>query len=190
MRGILWRVGVACGLAAALGACESKTVTAQNASTAEVAEKLKEAGVTRESFLSPGQWQMTMRITEMKIPGMPPEVAGRMKSAMGEARTFDHCVTEEEAKKPKEDFFSGDKSAACRYDSFTMGGGKMAMVMQCNHDTGKQVVKMDGTYGSDSYHMVMASEMTGKAGSPVGGMTFNATMDAKRTGVCTGKESQ
>ncbi|CAN5331474.1 hypothetical protein BH10PSE13_BH10PSE13_20300 [soil metagenome] len=144
----------------------------------------------QESFLSPGQWQMKMTINDMKIPGMPPAMAGRMKSAMGEARTFDHCVTEEEAKKPKEDFFSGDKAAACRYDSFTMGGGKMAMVMQCNHATGKQVVTMDGTYGPDSYKMTMASVMTGKPGSPVAGMTFNATMDAKRTGVCTGKESK
>jgi hypothetical protein len=131
---------------------------------------------------------MTMTITDMKIPGMPPEMAGRMKSAMGEARTFDHCVTEEEAKKPKEDFFSGDKTAACRYDNFTMGGGKMAMVMQCKHDSGKQTVKMDGSYGPDSYRMTMSSVMEGQPGSPVGGMTFNATMDAKRTGVCAGKE--
>lgn len=188
MNGITRRITLAGTFVLALAGCESKTVTAQNASTAEVAQKVKESGIVKDNFISPGQWRMTMTINDMNIPGMPPEMATRMKSAMGEAKTFEHCVTEEEAKKPKEDFFSGSKDAACRYDNFTMGGGKMSMVMQCNQQTGKQTVRMDGTYGPDSYHITMASAMEGKPGSPVGGMTFNATMDAKRTGVCTGKD--
>ncbi len=189
MRHFIRRVWVAGGLALTLAACGgSKTVTAENASTAEVAAKVQQSGITDQGFVSPGRWQMTMTITDMKIPGMPPEVAQKMKGATGQARTFEHCVTEEEAKKPREDFFSGDKAAACRYDHFTMGDGKVSMQMQCAHDTGKQTVKMDGTYSADSYRMTMASKVEGRPGSPVGGMTFDAVMDARRLGVCTGKE--
>lgn len=177
------------GLLVGISACDSKTVTVENATTAEVAEKVKQSGMAEEVFVSPGSWQMTMTITDMKIPGMPPEVSQKMKGAIGQPRTYEHCVTEEEAKKPKEDFFSGDKAAACRYDHFTMGGGKVSMQMQCAHNTGKQTVKMDGTYAPDSYRMTMASTVEGKSGSPVGGMTFDAVMDAKRLGVCTGKEA-
>lgn len=190
MRDVTMRAGVAASLVLALAACESRTVTAENASTAEVAAKVKASGIADEGFISAGRWQMTMTITDMTIPGMPPEMAEKMKGNLGQARTFEHCVTAEEAKKPKEDFFSGDKAAACRYDHFAMSKGKVSMVMRCAHETGSQTVKMDGTYGPDAYRMTMASTAAGKPGSPIGGMTFNATMQAKRLGVCTGREAQ
>ncbi|CAN5331541.1 hypothetical protein BH10PSE13_BH10PSE13_20310 [soil metagenome] len=57
MGGIFWRIGVAGGLALtmalALGACDSKTVTVQNASTAEVAQKLKESASCRRVSCRP-----------------------------------------------------------------------------------------------------------------------------------------
>jgi hypothetical protein len=188
MNDIIWRVGMAGGLALILAGCGSKTVTAENASTAEVAQKVKESGLANGSFVSPGHWQTTMMINDMKIPGMPPEMSQQMKGRMGQAQTSEHCVTEEEAKKPKEDFFAGNQGASCRYENFTMDGGKIAMVMHCGQNGGKQTVTMNGTYSPDSYHMTMTSTAETKAGSPMGGMTLNATIDAKRVGECTGKE--
>lgn len=189
MKGMMGTAAMA-GMILALGACESqKTVTAENASTAEVAQKVKEAGIAQGGFISPGQWQTTTTINEVKIPGMPPEMAKQMQAGMGKPRTFDHCVTEEEAKKPREEFFAGDGQNSCRYDNFTMGGGRIAMVMQCDSPSGRQVMKMDGTYSADAYHMTVASKVESGEKSPMGGMTLNATMDAKRVGVCTGKET-
>ncbi|HEX7853038.1 MAG TPA: DUF3617 domain-containing protein [Sphingobium sp.] len=189
MNGTIRHIAIAGTLALALGGCGSKTVTAQNASTAEVAQKVKESGVANDSFISAGRWQMTMTINGMKIPGMPPEMAKRMQGNLGRARTFEQCVTEEEAKKPKEDFFAGDKEKSCRYENFTMGGGKIAMVMHCDSAAGgKQTMKMDGTYSADAYKMQISSQVEARPGAPTGGMAFNATMDARRLGVCTGKE--
>jgi hypothetical protein len=172
----------------ALCACDSKTVTAQNASTAEVAQKVKASGIAEEGFISAGKWRTTMTIKDMQIPGMPPEAAGRMKAQMGKARSFDHCVTAEEAKKPKEDFFAGEQAKSCRYDNFTMGGGKIAMVMHCASEQGKQTMTMNGTYGADAYHMTMQSKAEMQGGGPMGAMTFDAVLDAKKIGLCTGKE--
>ncbi|MET0365696.1 MAG: DUF3617 domain-containing protein [Sphingobium sp.] len=189
MYGIIGRIGGTAALVLALAACGSKpTVTAQNASTAEVAQKVKEAGIADDDFISPGQWQMTMTVNDMKIPGMPPQMAKQMQGRLGQPHVSEHCVTEEEAKKPKEGFFAGEQAKSCRYDSFTLGGGRIAMVMHCDSAAGgKQTMKMDGTYSADSYHMTVASQVEGKAGQPMSGMTVNATMDAKRLGVCTGK---
>ncbi|MCE7795918.1 DUF3617 domain-containing protein [Sphingobium sufflavum] len=188
MHGIISRVARVGVLAAALAGCDSKTVTADNASKAEIAAKVKQSGIVEENFITPGRWRMVMTITDMTIPGMPPEMAKKLKGNLGQSRNFEHCVTAQEAKKPSEDFFSGDKAAACRYDHFTMGGGKVSMVMQCAHETGRQTVRMDGRYAPDQYDMTMVSTTQGKPGSPIGGMSFNARLAAKRLGVCTGKE--
>lgn len=183
MRGsMIWGSGLAMLL---LAGCGEKTVTAQNASVAEVAEKVKKADLAQESFVSPGKWQLRMTIQDMSIPGMPPEMAQHMKSAMGQGRAFESCVTPEDAKRPKEKFFAGADAPNCRYDNFTMGGGKVSLLMHCDGEGGKRTMKMDGTYGADAYHMTMAS--TGQVEG--GTMTMTATMDGKRVGACTGKEA-
>jgi hypothetical protein len=110
---------------ALLSACGSPTVTAENASMKEVAQKLKESGIADEKFIEPGHWQMTMTINDMTMPGAPPGMAERMKGAI---------------------------------------------------------------YSGDAYRMNIKSSGEGGPDNPMAGMTMTATMDAKRTGVCTGKE--
>jgi Protein of unknown function (DUF3617) len=128
-----------------------------------------------------------MTIKEMAIPGMPPEMAEKMKAHMGQGKTFETCLTPAEANKPKADFFAGaDKS--CRYEKFEMSGGKIDMTMQCARENGKQTMVMNGTYSDNSYQMVMTSTGTGAPGNPMAGMSMKMAMDAKRTGECTGKE--
>src|SRR5690349_23581918 len=112
--------------AAALGACnKSPTVNAKNATPEEVAKKVQESGAD-QSMVQPGLWQSKVTIEKFEVPGMPPEMAGRMKSMMAEnqGHDFQSCLTPEDVKKPKEDFFAG-KNNECRYDHFTMGGGKI-----------------------------------------------------------------
>ena len=68
----------------------------------------------------------------MNIPGMPAQYAAKMKQRWPSIATkpSSHCIKPEDVKKPKEDFFGADKS--CRYDHFTMGGGKIDIQMVCN----------------------------------------------------------
>ena len=66
----------------ALAACnKSPEVNAKNASVAEVAQKVREAGAN-DSFVRPGLWQSKVTIDQLDIPGMPAEMAQRMKSMM------------------------------------------------------------------------------------------------------------
>ena len=167
----------------ALAACNSSpTVEATNASGAEVAKKVQESGVT-DQFISPGQWQMAMKINEMTMPGLPPQAAERMKGMMGQGHTFTECLTEADVKKPKEDMFSGDKQ--CKYDHFSMGGGKIDITMSCG-GAQPRTMKMAGTYGPDEYHMAVSSDGTGKSGP--GAMSMKMEMAAKRIGECTAEQ--
>ena len=176
-------------LGLALAACDTgPSVEAENASVAEVADKLRAAGGAGE-FVSPGKWLSNVTVEEMSLPGMPPEMAAGMKEAMGKAGTkgAETCLTAEDVKKPKEDFFAGaDKS--CRYDRFTMSGGKIDAAMRCSQGGASQVMTMAGTYGPDAYGMKMTTKAEGGSG-PMAAMTMTMRVDAKRIGQCDGSET-
>ena len=172
---------------ASLSACNSgPSVSATNASTSEVAAKVEAAGIGAK-FVSPGQWQTTMTIRDLTMPDMPPQVAAQMKAHMGQGKTFLSCLTPEEAKKPREDFFAKG-SGKCRYDHFTMGGGKIDAALKCAEGPSMRTMTMTGTYSPESYQMTMTSQGSGDAGTPGAGMSMTMNLDAKRTGECTGKE--
>jgi uncharacterized protein DUF3617 len=176
---------IAC--AGALAACnKSPEVNAKNASVAEVAQKVRESGAD-QSFVRPGLWQSKVTIDQLDIPGMPADMAQRMKSMMAEKQEhgFQTCLTAEDVKRPKEDFFAG-KNKECRYDHFTMGGGKIDAAMRCGGKKGASVMQMAGTYSPDSYQMQTSMKMQGETGEP-GGMSMKMRIDAQRVGECTAK---
>lgn len=172
-----------------LAACNREPeVSATNASVEEVAKKVADAGAGT-NFIRAGKWSSTVTMEEVSAPGMPPELAERMKSATGSAngKTYESCLTEEEAKRPKEDFFAG-KNNTCRYDHFNMGDGKIDAKMRCAQGGMNQVMEMAGTYSPERYQMRMATKMEG-SGGPVEGMTMKMRVDAKRLGACDAKKA-
>jgi len=172
-------------LALPLAACGSKTsVNEKNASVEEVANKVAQVSKA-EGTIRPGQWQSTMTIEEMDMPGMPPEAQDQMKKMFAQSRTTENCVTPEEAQKPNPKMFAGNDQ--CRYDHFTMGGGKIDAEMHCNQQGTTQTMTMAGTYGPESYAMQMTSKTEGgPAGEP---MSMKMKVEAKRIGECMAKQS-
>ncbi len=167
-----------------LAACNSDPqVSAENASAEEVSQKVEAAGGT-DTFVNPGLWRTTMTIDEMSVPGMPPEAAAEMQKMQGRTTTAEKCLTPEDVKKPKEDFFGGNDN--CRYERLTMGNGKIDAVMNCTGDGATQKMTMAGTYSGDTYNMRI--EMTPASGGETAGMGMKMRVDAKRVGQCTGEE--
>jgi hypothetical protein len=159
-------------------------VNEKNASVEEVAQKVRES-TGDQAFVRPGLWESKVTIEKFDVPGMPPEMAQRMKTMMAENQEhgFQTCLTPEDVKKPKEDFFAG-KDNNCRYEHFTMGGGKIDAAMQCGgKDGGSQLMRMAGTYSPDSYQMQTSMDMKGSSG-PEGSMTMAMRVEAKRVGEC------
>lgn len=178
-----------CAVASALClvACnKGPTVNVKNATGNEVAAAVKQSGVmTSDSMVEPGLWQSKVTVLEMNIPGMPAQYADKMKQSIAEHRndTSKHCITAAEVKKPKEDFFGADKS--CRYEHFTMGGGRIDIAMACKQEGFTQSTSMSGTYTPTSYSMDMSSN---GSGGPEQGMTMKMHVDSQRIGECTGKD--
>ena len=77
-----------------LAACnDGGTVEKKNASTAEVAKSVADAGMK----LNPGRWELTMQFKKFEVEGMPPEAKAAMQKMLGETRTFASCLTREQA---------------------------------------------------------------------------------------------
>jgi Protein of unknown function (DUF3617) len=171
-----------------LTACnKGPTVELHNATGQQVAQAVTKAGVMNsDTMVEPGLWQAKTTVLEMNMPGIPAQYAAQIKQSMAEHRndTSSHCIKPEDVKKPKEDFFGTDKS--CKYEHFTMGGGKIDVAMVCHEEDTTQNMKMSGSYTSTSYSM--DTSMTGSGGAQ-NGMSMKMHVDSRRVGECTGKES-
>jgi hypothetical protein len=167
-----------------LAACDNgPKVEAENASVEEVAEKVREANADDELKVRPGKWQTSVTLETIDVPGMPPEAAAEIKKTMASAVSgHQTCLTAEQARKPKEDFFAGAGSN-CRYDKFSMDGGKISGTMRCTHQGGTQMIEFDGTYSPEEYHMRMASTLA-SGSSPGGPMKMVMSMASNRIGEC------
>jgi hypothetical protein len=172
----------------ALGACnKSPKIDAKNATPAEVAQKVRDTGAD-QSMVRPGLWQSKVTIEKFDMPGMPPEMAQRMKAMMAEnqGHDFETCLTPEDVQKPKEDFFAG-KNKECRYDHFTMGRGKIDAVMHCGKEAGAQTMRMAGTYSPDAYQMQMGTKVDA-GGEGAQAMQMQMRVEARRVGECSAKQ--
>ena len=171
---------------ACLPACnKGPEVDLRNANANQVSQAVKQSGMmTSDTIVEPGLWQSKVTVLEMNIPGIPAQYADKMKAEMAEHRnqSSSHCIKPEDVKKPKEDFFGADKS--CRYDHFTMGGGKIDIHMVCRQENMTQTTSMAGSYTPTTYALDMSSRGSG----PQQGMTMKMHVDAKRIGECTAKD--
>jgi hypothetical protein len=176
---------LAAAAAVVAGCGRQPKIDETNASVAEVADKVREAGADR-SFVRPGLWQSKVTIEQLDMPGMPPDMAQRMKATMAarQGQAFEACLTADDVAKPKEDFFAGGNNQ-CRYEHFTMGGGKIDAIMHCGKDQGSQTMKMAGTYSPDSYALQMANTFQSSSDQPA--MQMQMRVDARRVGECPAK---
>ena len=166
----------------ALAGCKKTEVEAQNASIAEVAQKMKETGVA-QTTLNPGQWQATIKLDNIAAPGAPPEMEKGMRQSIGQTRTMLDCLTAENAKKPFERFVEG-MSNDCKYDHFQMGGGKIDSKLVCTTQGMTRTMAMQGEYKPDAYKLQMTTEASG---GTVKRVNMTMTLDAKRIGDCPKK---
>jgi hypothetical protein len=174
MKRLIWLVPLA------LAGCGKKAeVEVKNASVAEVAAKMKEAGVDKTT-LHPGLWAVTVKVDNISAPGVPPEMEQQMRKGIGQTRTMTECMTQEQAKKPFENFAKGQDD--CRYDHFTMGDGKVDSKLICTKDGLSRSMLLQGTYSPEQYNMQMQSEALGQG--RIKRINMSMTLNAKRAGEC------
>jgi hypothetical protein len=173
---------------AILASCnKGPDINVKNASVGEVAQQVREAAAD-QSFVEPGKWHSDVTVLDIDVPGLPPQMAQQMKQTMGKMQEhgFDSCLTEADVKRPKEDFFAGDRHN-CRYDHFTMSGGKIDAALKCSGRASETMaMTINGSYSRDAYDATMAMDVTGGPGGQ--GMKMRSRSVAHRVGQCTAEE--
>ena len=166
--------------ALSLSACKKEGVVAKDESVESVAKKVDESGIKPQ----PGRWESSVKIARMDIPGLPPQAKEAMGKQMGSTQTFATCLTPEQANKPDAGFFqAGAKD--CKYDTFTMAGGKIDAAMICDRGGQKLKMTMAGTYSETSYDIQVKSEGEVQPGMP---MLMEMGIASHRAGECNGTE--
>lgn len=176
-------------LAMLLAACDSEPkVDMKDATVDEVAQKVEKAS-GGDMLVRPGKWVQSVELEAFDVPGMPQSAQDSVRQTMASAASgHEICLTEAEAKRPREDFFAG-KDKNCRYERFAMEGGKIAGVMRCSQDGMNQVMELNGDYAPDRYTMRMDMR-TQSERTTMGNMHMVMRVDARRVGECTAEEAR
>ncbi|MEM6857787.1 MAG: DUF3617 domain-containing protein [Pseudomonadota bacterium] len=170
--------------ALALSACMGETSVdadadgdgAITASEARAAVEAARADLKPE----PGRYETTMKITDVSIPGAPPQMAEMMGQAMN--RTGEFCLTPEQAERGFEDSLKEGQSEACKIQTFTIEGNQVEMAMQCDQEgMGDMAVTMSGEVAPTQSDLTMT--MNGTI-PQLGAVEMAMSFQQKRVGEC------
>jgi hypothetical protein len=141
--------------------------------------------------LQPGQWEMVTQITNIEVPGAPPEMAEAMRAAAARQRqTQNRCITPQEAANPGASMMNAGQATGCNFTEQNFSGGTMRLVGTCQAPGGQGQVatRMEGTYTATTMEARITAEVT-MANAPPGSprtVRSTGTLMGRRTGDCAG----
>lgn len=165
---------------AVLAACSNDpSVTATNASVSDVQNQVAAAGA--EVKMNPGRWETEVTIAMTMPAGMPSQAPQTNKVAT--------CVTPEQVKSGSNPF-AEQLGKGCKYDKYSMQGGKIDATMTCNIQGMTTKGAVTGEFSADSVQVKSSTEASGAGAGPMSGFKTESTIDAKRVGECRGDEAK
>lgn len=141
--------------------------------------------------IQPGQWEDTINITNVEVPGAPPEMAKQIASmAQRQQPSRSHCITPQQAANPLQGLANPTGEAqGCTFTDQTFAGGVIRVTSACPAPTGQGQVRttLEGTYTATTLEARL--NMEGPTGAPAGAgapstMRMTGTMTSRRTGDC------
>ena len=135
----------------------------------------------------PGQYESSMKMIDLSIPGLPADQAAQMKQMMGSAgsQVNSFCLTEEEANMGFEEMIRKSQDGECSFDRFDATAGTIDAKMTCTpkEGGGSATITMKGTMTATSSTMDMEMDQTNPE-MPGGKMQMKMQVSSKRVGEC------
>jgi hypothetical protein len=126
--------------------------------------------------LKPGQYEATVEMLELSIPGMPAGM-GKEMAKRASAPKVTYCVTAKDAAQSVKDMIGKAQTGTCEFKKYDISGGHIATEMACKNPTGSDgTIKTEGTITSDGM------ETTGEIDFPE--MKAKTRSTFKRVGDC------
>lgn len=122
---------LALSAALALGACGGDSgADADGDGEISMDEMRAEVASAADSMRpEPGKYSVTMSVVKADIPGAPQEMQDMMGAMMN--RTFEYCLTQEQADKGFEESLSESQDESCSIEKFDLDNGSIDMAMNC-----------------------------------------------------------
>lgn len=139
--------------------------------------------------VEPGQYEASMEIVKLEIPGMPPEIQTKMREQMASVTGVQnrYCVTAEQARRGREDMARQMANAPgnCRFTSFDVRGENVNAAMQCDQlpNGARMTMTMTGTMGAETSDMTVKQNAS-VPNTPVGNMETEMRIRTRRIGDC------
>lgn len=99
--------------------------------------------------LKPGQYEATVEMLELDIPGMPAGMAKEMAKRTS-APKVTYCVTAKDAAQSVKDMIGKAQTGTCEFKKYDISGGRISTEMACKNPTGSAgTIKTEGTITSE-----------------------------------------
>ena len=126
--------------------------------------------------IQPGEWEISVTVNSVDMPGAPAGVANMMR---GRTTTIHHCITPADAARGPQDLMKSDPS--CTFTKYSMAGGKLSSEMTCMRKNMTITASSTGSFTPVSFTATGRSVVTGGAM-----MTTTTTTNGRRIGECKG----
>lgn len=144
--------------------------------------------------IQPGLWEMTASVTQMEMPGAPPEVQARIAAQRNRQQTSRTCITPERAANPLREFREamarGQQGANCQAVEDVFAGGVIRIRAVCRPAGGGPGVGQMAMAGSFTATTLQATlSVNTEAAGPPGragprSVRMSSTVSGRRVGDC------
>lgn len=135
------------------------------------------AGCSQGYEIQPGEWEMTMEVDELSVPGADPAMRQQIESQLPPPETTTVCISEAEARDPDGGLFA-QGSEDCEAEEFRMADGTMELDATCTGAElpGEMRMRLNGSYELTSIETDLEMEVEVPQ---LGTMTMTGTMNAE-----------
>jgi hypothetical protein len=168
----------------ALTGCSKGSVSADTNGDGKITSEEMKQTISKSDMakLKPGEWEMTVKVNDLKIEGLPEETKAKMKESSKEPKIEKMCITKEQIEKETMMVLGLPSDPSCKYEKLMIGGGAIDTAIACTAGPNASMkMKVNGTYTATTYKTNMDQTI---AGGPMGTLSMKGLITAKRLGDC------
>lgn len=135
--------------------------------------------------LAPGEWKMTITMSDFELPGATPEQAALFSSSAPDPMSETMCIAAGENKFEPEMMTSAfQQSGDCETSDFGIAGGKVSGKLVCDAGQDQPAEsEISGNFGPEAFSISVSTELLQEA-FPEGRATVKVEMSGERIGDC------
>jgi hypothetical protein len=131
--------------------------------------------------MQPGRWEFTTVMTNIEMPGAPPQAQQQMQAQMGREQKQAQCLTQHDVTNIAQKMAQqGGQGGQCDFERQTYGGGTIDIAGTCRSPQGNVQIAMTGNYTATTTNMTTNINLSGGQQQ----MRMSGRVSGRRLGDC------